>query len=133
MTDTTQPAEDPGTARVSPSGIRDIIERSLLIGLGAASLTMERIQAVADDFVKRGQLSREEGKQLVEDLSARSKEEARSVLRTADSSLQTVYREVGLATRREVDDLDFRIRQLEHRVNLLERNVDTEVDYDAGS
>jgi len=131
MNDTSTDGADPGGARSAVSGIIDIIERTLLVGLGAASLTIDRLQAVADEFVKRGQLSTEEGKQLVEDLMARSKNEAKSVLRTADSGLQSAYRELGLSTKRELEDLEFRMRQLEHRIALLERSADEPGENDA--
>jgi len=131
MNDSDTPGADQGTARSAVSGVIDIIERTLMVGLGAASITIERIQAVADEFVKRGQLSKEEGKQLVEDLASRSKDEAKSVLRTADSGLQSAYRELGLSTKRELEDLEFRIRQLEHRIALLERAADDAGETDA--
>ena len=131
MSDSSTHGADPGAARSAVSGIREIIERTLLVGLGAASITIDRLQAVADEFVKRGQLSKEEGKQLVEDLASRSKDEAKSVLRTADSGLQSAYRELGLSTKRELEDLEFRMRQLEHRVALLERLADNPGELDA--
>lgn len=128
MSDSSTSDSDPGGARSAVSGIRDVIERTLLVGLGAASITIDRLQAVADEFVKRGQLSKEEGRQLVDDLAARSKEEAKSALRTADSGLQAAYRELGLSTRRELEDMEFRMRQLEHRIDLLERQADDLTD-----
>lgn len=118
----TQPggeSRDEGT-----TGLRDTIERTLTLALGAAALTKDRVQAVTDEFIRRGQLSAEEGKEMVEGLAARSREEARSALKTADSSLQTVWKEVGAASRRDVEDLDFRLRQIEHRLALLEKTVD---------
>jgi polyhydroxyalkanoate synthesis regulator phasin len=56
----------------------------------------------------------------------RSREEARTVLKKADSSLQSAYRDIGLTTKRELEDLDFRLRQLEMRVGLLEKAADTQ-------
>lgn len=107
------------------AGLREVIERTLLVGLGAAALTMDRAQKVVDDFVRRGQLSAEEGRDMVEDLASRSRDEARSVLKSADSSVQSVFRELGIASRRELEDVDFRLRQMEHRLTLLERESDT--------
>lgn len=119
-------ATDAGGAQdEAPTGLRDLIERTLLLGLGAAALTKDRAQAVVDEFIRRGQLSAEDGKELVEGLAARSKEEARSALKTADSSLQTVWREMGAASRRDVEDLDFRVRQIEHRLGLVEKTLDS--------
>lgn len=119
-------AGDGGEPRSEGStGLRDVIERTLMLGLGAAALTKDRVQAVVDEFIHRGQLSAEDGKDMVERLASRSREEARSALKTADSSLQTVVRELGAASRRDVEDLDFRLRQIEHRLALVEKALDS--------
>ena len=112
------------SAANSNQGVRDLIERVFLVGVGAATLTKDRIQSIADEFVRRGQLSGEEGKDLVEKLVARSREEAHIAMQRADSSMQGTYRSLGLATKRELEDVEFRIRQLEHRMQLLECGAD---------
>ena len=118
-------AEETESETETGTGLGDIIERTLLLGIGAAALTKDRVQAVVDDFIRRGQLSRDEGREVVDNLTERSKEEARSVRRRLDSSLQSTYREIGLSSRKDLEDLDFRLRQVEHRLGLLERQVDT--------
>lgn len=114
----------------SPPAVRDILERALLVGLGAAALTKDRVQAVADEFIRRGQLSADEGKDLVEGLAIRSRDEARSVLRGADSSIQSVIGQLGVATQRSVEDIEFRVQQLEHRLTLVEKHVDAAAQAD---
>ncbi|MBC7292704.1 MAG: hypothetical protein H5T84_01130, partial [Thermoleophilia bacterium] len=112
-------APDETTGEAAKGGtqtVRDLIEKTFLLGVGAAVLTKERVEEVIDEFVRRGQLSREEGRDMVNKLVDRSKEEARSFLKRADSTLQGTYRELGLLTRKEAEDLEFRLRQLEHRV-----------------
>ena len=42
------------------------------------------------------------------------------VTERAGSTLQTALKQVGLALREEVEDLELRVAQLEHRVRLLE-------------
>jgi polyhydroxyalkanoate synthesis regulator phasin len=129
MTDEANPEQrdeaggGPAAAPVGASA-RDTVERTLLLALGAAALTKDRIQAVVEDFVRRGQLSSDEGKDLVEKLGARSRDEAKAAFKRLDGSLQGTYHDMGLATRRELEDLDFRVRQLEHRLSLAERQLD---------
>jgi len=94
------------------------------VALGAAALTKDRVQSVVEEFVRRGQLTAEEGKERVEQLGVRSRDEAKATLRRLDGSLQGTYRDIGLATHRELDDLDFRVRQIEHRLSLAERQLD---------
>jgi polyhydroxyalkanoate synthesis regulator phasin len=108
-------------ARSSGQSIRDLIERTFLIGVGAAAFTKDRVQELVDEFVRRGELSSDEGREMVDRLVARSRHEARSAVRRYDSTLQGALRDLGLATRRELEDLEMRVRQLEHRLTLLER------------
>lgn len=114
-------ADSRGTeARSSGQNIRDLIERTFLIGVGAAAFTKDRVQELVEEFVRRGELSGDEGREMVDRLVTRSRDEARSVARRADSSLQGALRDFGVATRREVEDLELRMRQLEHRISLVE-------------
>lgn len=124
MPETSAPESEPGQSKSSTRSIRDLIEKTFLVGVGAAALTKERAQELVDEFVHRGQLTGEEGRDVVESLMSRSKAEAQSALKRADSSLQGAYRDAGLATRKQLEDIDFRIRQLEHRVSLLEKAAD---------
>lgn len=104
--------------------IRDLIERTFLVGVGAAAFTKDRVQSLVDEFVHRGELSTEEGRDLVDRLVSRSRDEARSAMKKADSSLQSVLQDVGLASRRELEDLQVRVRQMEHRIALLEQGAE---------
>ena len=112
----------------SGQSIRDLIERTFLVGVGAAAFTKDRVQELVEEFVRRGQLSSEEGREMVDKLVARSRDEARSAMKKADSSLHGALRDMGLSTKREVEDLEGRIRQLEHRISLLEGNPDSGAD-----
>lgn len=112
------------TKGITGQAIRDLIERTFLAGMGAAALTKDRVQELVEDLVRRGQLSSDEGRDVMDRLVARSREEARTVIQRADSSLQGAYRDLGISTKRELEDLDFRIRQLEMRVQLLEATAD---------
>lgn len=119
------PEEDTSGDEVSRAGqsARDLIERVFLLGVGAAALTKDRVQEVVEDLVHRGHLTRDESRDMVEKVMARSKKEARSAIKRADSSLQGT---LGLVGKRELEDLDLRLRQLEHRVQLLEAAADIE-------
>jgi polyhydroxyalkanoate synthesis regulator phasin len=104
----------------SGQSIRDLIERTFLIGVGAAAFTKDRVQELVEEFVRRGELSSDEGREMVDSLVARSRDEARSAMKRADSSLQGALRDFGVTTRRELETLEMRVRQIEHRVALLE-------------
>lgn len=132
MTDEAE-SKDTGDSRsFTQKSIRELIEKTFLAGMGAAAMTKDRVQELVEDLVRRGQLSSDEGRDVVERLVSRSREEARSVFKKADSSLQGAYHDLGLTTKRELEDLEFRLRQLEMRVELLEKAADAQAEGEPG-
>jgi len=101
-------------------GLRELAEQAVLAAVGAVSLTAERVDALADELADRGGLRRDEARALVRDLATRWRGDTMRVTERAGSTLQTALKQVGLALREEVEDLELRVAQLEHRVRLLE-------------
>ena len=132
MTDETEGKNASDSRTLTGQNIRELIEKTFLAGMGAAALTKDRVQELVEDLVHRGQLNSDEGREVVDRLVSRSREEARSVLKRADSSLQGAYRDMGLSTKRELEDLEFRVRQLEMRVQLLEKAADAQAERETG-
>lgn len=116
----------------SSQSIRELIERTFLVGVGAAAFTKDRVQELVGEFVRRGELSTEEGRDMVDRLVARSRDEARTVVKKADTSLKGALHDLGLATRRELEELEMRVKQLEHRLALLEGTPEGEAPGGAG-
>lgn len=113
------------TKESGAQGLKDLIERAFMAGMGAAAVTKDRVQDLVDDLVKKGQIDADEGREVLERLVSRSREEARTVLKKADSSLQSAYRGLGLGSKHDLEEIDLRIEQLEHRVRLLEERADS--------
>ena len=63
--------------------------------------------------------------ELVAELPARVRGSRGRVEEQAITSLRTLVRELGVATREELDELELRVAQLEHRLRLLEREADS--------
>ena len=124
MTENADSKTDAQTRVLSAQGIRDMIERTFLAGMGAAALTKDRIQELVEELINRGQVNTNEGREVVDRLVTRSREEARAMLKRADSSLHNAYRELGLSSKQEIEELSLRVQQLEHRIQLLEAQTD---------
>ena len=98
---------------------RDLAERLVLGGVGALALTAERVDGLVDALVSRGGMERDDARTLVDDLTARWRTEAKRIGR-ASSTAQGLLRELGLVTKADVEELELRIAQLEHRLRLVE-------------
>ncbi|WP_273845256.1 phasin family protein [Rubrobacter calidifluminis] len=98
----------------------DTLERLVLLQIGAAAVTRERVERAVNELVEQGRLQREEGRRVAEEVMERARQRSGGARALAESSLQQVLRETGLPTREDYEDLLFRVEQLEHRVRMLE-------------
>jgi polyhydroxyalkanoate synthesis regulator phasin len=104
----------------APAELRELAEKVVLAGVGAVALTAERADSLAEELAARGGIGREEARRLVEELVGRWRSEGIRLGERTGASLTSVFRELGLVTRDEVEELELRIAQLEHRLRLLE-------------
>jgi polyhydroxyalkanoate synthesis regulator phasin len=104
----------------SNGSVRDLLERIALATVGAAALTAERADALADELADRGMVRRDEARALIEEVSARWRGDATRLGEKAGTTLDRLFHELGLVTKDDVEELELRIAQLEHRLRLLE-------------
>lgn len=100
--------EDDGT-------LRDLAERLALALVGAVALSGERAERLAEELVDAGGARAGDARVAVRELAGRLRGEGDAARR-----LGALFRELGLVTREEWEELDLRVAQLEHRVRLLE-------------
>jgi polyhydroxyalkanoate synthesis regulator phasin len=110
--------------RPTAASARELVERLALAGVGAVTLTAERVDELAGDLAERGGIRRDEARQLIEEAMARWRGDSTRLVERAGTGLQSVFRGVGLVTREEYEELELRVAQLEHRLRLVERQVD---------
>src|ERR671914_1086390 len=98
----------------------ETLERLILLQIGAAAATRERIEEVVEGLIEQGRVQREEGKTLVDQVMGRARERSSGARSLLDASVQQGLRRGGLPTRENYEDLVFRVEQLEHRMRMLE-------------
>jgi polyhydroxyalkanoate synthesis regulator phasin len=103
---------------------RGLVEEIVLAAVGAVALTKDRTDELVEELVGRGRLSREEAGRLVDDMNARWRGEAVRAGERASSTFSGALRELGLVTRREWEELELRLAQVEHRLRLVETGPD---------
>ena len=100
--------------------VGETLERLILLQVGAAAATRDRVQAVVEGLIEQGRIEREEGRTVVEDVMSRARERSAGARSLVDASVQQGLKRGGLPTREDHEDLVFRVEQLEHRVRMLE-------------
>ncbi|MGD9694542.1 MAG: phasin family protein [Thermoleophilia bacterium] len=106
------------------TSVREGVEQAVLMSIGAAALTRERAEAAVAELVRRGQLGGDEGRAVVERLMARVRGEGgggAGLVGRIEDGVQGVLREFGVVTRAELEEIQVRLVELEHRLSLLEK------------
>ena len=91
--------------RADDSGrsLRGAAEELFLAGVGVVALTKDRTEELVDEVVGRW------------------RNEAVRASERAGSTFAGLFKELGLVTRRDYDELELRLAQLEHRLRLVEK------------
>jgi polyhydroxyalkanoate synthesis regulator phasin len=76
----------------------DLLSRTLLCGLGLASLTKDAIQRIVDELVRQSKISEEEGRKLLKDLQRRSKLAQEALEKQIDSAAHEALQHLNLPT-----------------------------------
>jgi polyhydroxyalkanoate synthesis regulator phasin len=99
---------------------RELAERLGLLAVGAVALTAERIDELAGELAERGGMQRDEVRQLIEEAVARWRGDATRLTTRAGQGLQGIFAQLGLVGRDELEELELRLAQVEHRLRLVE-------------
>jgi polyhydroxyalkanoate synthesis regulator phasin len=100
--------------------MQETMRKMLLLGIGVAALTQEKIEEMVNEWVSKGDLSREEGKSLVKEFMAKSQEQAGKLCESVQTEVgKHVPKPLQPATADDLAELDKRLRKLERQVATL--------------
>jgi polyhydroxyalkanoate synthesis regulator phasin len=85
-----------------------------------ASPLRDVLERIAAELAAAGNLRIEEARNLVDQLAHRWRGDVVRAGERVGAAADGMFHELGLATREDVDELELRVAQLEHRLRLLE-------------
>jgi len=89
----------------------DELKKLLLTAVGAAAISMEKVEDALKELMEKGSLTVKEGKELQEELRRQKKDTKASTM--DKEHLLQMMNELSFADKREVDALQERIAKLE--------------------
>ena len=107
-------------ADAKDSPVLDALERFGLAALGAVAMTAERADALADELAQAGGMRRDDARELIEQTTRRWRGEAVRASERAGAGLEGLFKQLGLVSRADFEELELRVAQLEHRLRLVE-------------
>lgn len=99
----------------------EIVEKTLLAGLGAVALTQKKAEDLIDELKDKLNLSEDEGKKLLEKLQDAAKESQQQLEQMAREEVKKACERAGVATETEVAELKKKVGELEKQLKALNK------------
>ncbi|MCE5198228.1 MAG: hypothetical protein ABFD54_07625 [Armatimonadota bacterium] len=101
----------------------DFLKKSLNFGLGAVALSAEKIKQMTDEAVSRGEMSTDEARQFVDDVSKKAEEEKKNFQDWMREQASKMMQQAGMAEANRVTQLEQELVAMERRVTHLESEL----------
>ncbi len=94
----------------------EIVEKTLLTGIGAVALTQQKAEELVSDLKKRMNLTEEEGKNLLGKLKDAASENQKKLTEMAHDEVKKACERVGVVTVADFEKLQKKVNQLEKQL-----------------
>jgi len=101
-----------------------IIEKGFLFGLGALTLTRDKIKEFVNSMVEEGEVRAEEASSVVDKLVERGKAEREAIQRLIQEELEKQRSKVPVATKKDMERLSEKVDRLAIKVETMEKEID---------
>ena len=95
----------------------DLVKKAMFTGLGVMSLTKEKVEEIAKDFVEKGQLSEQEGRTLVKEMLEKSEESKNEIKKQIDTAVKAALSQMDIASKTDLEAVRTEIEQLRNALN----------------
>ncbi|BDG35943.1 phasin family protein [Saccharococcus caldoxylosilyticus] len=92
-----------------------ILKKGLAFGIGLALASKEQAEKLIDELVKKGELSLEESKDIIDQWKQQTEERKAELQRIVREQIKQVIDKFDLVTKDELQQLEQRIRRLEEK------------------
>ena len=93
----------------------DFLKKTMLSGVGIASLTKEKIEHLSEELVERGKITRSEGERLISEFLKKSSEAKKKLNAHIEQVVKSTLKKMDIATKADIRKLERNIRALEGR------------------
>jgi polyhydroxyalkanoate synthesis regulator phasin len=96
--------------------MEDLFKKTISFGIGLFDYTKEKVESLVEEMVKRGEVSRQESSQAVEELWERAEKEQSAFWNKVKTYINGIIDEMPLVSRADLKALEDRVAALEKRL-----------------
>jgi polyhydroxyalkanoate synthesis regulator phasin len=101
----------------------ELIEKTLLAGMGAVSLSQKKAEELVQDLKQRFNVSEDEGKALLDKIQQAAKENQKKLEELALQEVKKACDRLGVVTAAEFEKLTKKVHQLEKKLHEKETST----------
>ena len=98
------------------SEMSDMFKKMGLFGIGVISLTQEKVEEFSQEMIKKGELSREEGKKLVKDILSEREKQMKDLEDKINARVKDTLEKSGVVMKSDIAALEKKIEKLEKTI-----------------
>ncbi len=103
------------------SEMSDMVRKMGLFGIGVISLTQEKIEEFSQEMIKKGEMSREEGKKFVKDVLSEKEKQMKDFEDKINERVKDTLEKSGVVMKSDISALERKIEKLEKTVNSMKK------------
>jgi poly(hydroxyalkanoate) granule-associated protein len=105
--------------RAAAQGMADLTRTVLMSGVGMAGLALDEAKAFLDKLVERGEIAEKDARNLMTDLTQRSKDQAEQALADTERQVMDALGHLGVPTKNDVAELNAKMSLLATKLDEL--------------
>lgn len=94
----------------------DIIKKMIFTGIGLAAVSKEKIEDSVKDMIAKGNLTEQEGRKFVEELSGYSEKARGELEKQVNGYVEKAIERMGLVRKRDLEEIQATIAAIQKRL-----------------
>jgi len=107
----------------SGKSVLNLSKKIILAGMGTLSLTREKANKIADELIKRGELSKEDSREFIVDLLNKAEQERDRLVEKIKPEIKNRLEKMSFVSKKYVDDLEKKVQELEEKIEHLSKST----------
>ncbi|MCX9024940.1 MAG: phasin family protein [Candidatus Methanoperedens sp.] len=103
------------------SEMSDTIRKMGLFGIGVISLTQEKIEEFSQEMIKKGEISKEEGRKFVKEVLSEKEKQMKDVENKINERVKETLEKSGVVMKSDLSALERKIEKLEKTVQSMKK------------
>jgi len=97
----------------------EMIKKMGLFGIGVISLTQEKIEEFSQEMIKKGELSKEEGRKFVKEVLSEQEKQMKDFEEKINTRVKETLEKSGVVMKSDIASLEKKIEKLEMAIQAM--------------